>query len=54
MQIVSACRCMDTDVLAEDMVSFSALQDINVYVAHDDRIMTPEWLEGEIQGVALP
>lgn len=44
---------VDTGYAAEDMVSFGALQDINVYVAHDDRIMTPEWLEGEIQGVTF-
>ena len=43
----------DTGYPAEDMVSFSALQDINVYVAHDDRITTPEWLESEIQGVTF-
>lgn len=43
----------DTGFKAEDMVSFGALKDITVYVAHDDRIPTPEWLEGTIQGITF-
>lgn len=43
----------DSGYMAEDMVSFGTLQDVTVYVAHDDRISTPEWLTGTIQGVTF-
>ena len=44
---------VDAKYQAEDMVSFGALQDITVYVAHDDRLDVPEWLNGEIQGISF-
>lgn len=43
----------DRGYVAEDMVSFGTLRDVTVYVAHDDRISTPEWLTGTIQGVTF-